>query len=309
MWIVYFHNVVAGPLDELDRRLSRLSATEFASQVAFLCRHLRPVPLAELLSRHANGDDDPRAVAVTFDDGYRGVLTHAAPILAEAGIAAALFVVTETLEDSANHLFHFEEIEMAFRLTTAPALDLDLLGERLPLGSVPDRVRGMKRLKKRLKVLPEPERRSWHETVLERLGVTPRDCRAAAAGREAYAVLGRDELLRLQEAGWTLGAHTRTHRTLSCLDEAELQSEVAGCRDDLVGQLGLPGDLPFAYPYGGPEHVGPAAPAAVAAAGYGCAFTTVPARCTPASDRFLLPRMEWPELRQKLMAPAWGGAR
>jgi peptidoglycan/xylan/chitin deacetylase (PgdA/CDA1 family) len=36
-----------------------------------------------------------RYVVFTFDDGYRSVLTHAAPVLARAGIPATVFVVTD----------------------------------------------------------------------------------------------------------------------------------------------------------------------------------------------------------------------
>lgn len=305
MWIVYFHNVLAGPLDAFDLRLSRLPAAEFARQVAFLVRRLRPVPLREVLDRHAAGEDDPDAVAVTFDDGYRGVLTHAAPILAAAGVPATVFVVTGSLEREPDGLFHYEEVEMAFRLTEAPALEVELLGESLPLRTLPDRLRAMKRLKKVLKLLPEAERLSWHDEVLARLGVPPRACRAAAAGREPYAVLDREELLRMIEADWTVGSHTRTHRTLSQLGDDELRQEIQGARADLQRHLGLEGAIPLAYPYGRPEHVGPRAPAEAAAAGHGGAFTTVPERVTPASDPFLLPRLEFSELyRAMSQAPA-----
>ncbi|HVR95027.1 MAG TPA: polysaccharide deacetylase family protein [Thermoanaerobaculia bacterium] len=299
MWIVYFHNVIAGPLDAFDPWLSRLSPEEFARQVELLVRRLRPVPLREILERHAAGEDDPDAVAVTFDDGYRGVLTQAAPILAAAGVPATVFVVTESLEREPGSLFHYEEVEMAFRLTEATDLEAELLGERLPLHTFLDRLRAMKRLKKIFKLLPEAGRRAWHAEILARLGVTPQACRAAAAGREEpYAVLDRAELLRMIDAGWTVGSHTRTHRTLSQLGGDELKQEIQGARADLERHLGLAGAIPLAYPYGQPEHVGPRAPAEAAAAGHGGAFTTVPERVTPASDRFLLPRLEFSELYQ-----------
>lgn len=312
MWVVYFHNVVTGPLDEFDAQLSRLSVADFARQVSFLVRRLRPIPFREVLERHAAGEDDPDAVAVTFDDGYRGVLTHAAPILAEAGIPAAVFVVTGTLEREPGGLLHYEELEMAFRLTQVPALEVEPAGESLPLATVEERVRALKRLKRRLKTLPEAERSHWHAEVLARLGVTPQACREAAAGREAYEVLDREELLRMSEAGWTVGSHTRTHRTLSQLDDGELRREIHGAREDLERHLGLShlqGGIPLAYPYGKPEQVGPRAPVEAAAAGYSCAFATVREPCTPAADRFLLPRLELPELYQVLMGPQPPGFR
>jgi peptidoglycan/xylan/chitin deacetylase (PgdA/CDA1 family) len=50
---------------------------------------------------------------------------------------------------------------------------------------------------------------------------------------------------------WTIdyGAHTRTHRALTGVPEAELDGEVAGSRADLEQALGEP-VVAFAYPYG-----------------------------------------------------------
>jgi peptidoglycan/xylan/chitin deacetylase (PgdA/CDA1 family) len=303
MWVVYFHNVVTGPLDEFDAQLSRLSVADFARQVSFLVRRLRPVPFREVLERHAAGEDDPDAVAVTFDDGYQGVLTHAAPILAEAGIPAAVFVVTGTLDREPGGLLHYEELEMAFRVTRTASLEMEPAGGSLPLGTVAERVAALKGVKRSLKQMPEAERAHWHAEVLARLGVTPRACRDAAAGREPYAMLGREDLLRMLEAGWTVGSHTRTHRTLSRLGDGELREEIHGAYADLERHLGLgalQGGIPLAYPYGRPEQVGPRAPAEAEAAGYSCAFTTVREPCDGGSGRFLLPRLELHELYRVL---------
>jgi peptidoglycan/xylan/chitin deacetylase (PgdA/CDA1 family) len=62
----------------------------------YLARHRRVVPLSELACADDGG---PIRVAITFDDGYRSVLTHAAPILERHGFSATLFVPTRWLGD------------------------------------------------------------------------------------------------------------------------------------------------------------------------------------------------------------------
>lgn len=303
MWVVYFHNVLPGPLDSFDNRLSRLSLEAFEREIAFFARHFRFVSMAELLERHAAGEEDRRALAVTFDDGYRGVLDHAAPVLEAAGAPATLFVVTDPLTQgdvTSRRLFHFEEIELAFRHTEAPWLELDWLEEPLSLTGVEQRVAAMKAVKALLKVMPEDDRRRCHAELLDRLGVDAKAGHDAAHG-ERWAVIDPAGYQRLLAAGWTLGGHTRSHRTLAALGRDDLESEIAGSRTDLAQCLGLDGDdLPFAYPYGRPEHVGDAAPRAVRDAGFACAFTTEPARLDPGSDRYRLPRLEAHELRWAL---------
>jgi len=67
-----------------------LAPSEFERQMDFLARHRRVVPLSEL----ADDDEGAVRVAITFDDGYRSVLTHAAPVLERYGFSATLFMPT-----------------------------------------------------------------------------------------------------------------------------------------------------------------------------------------------------------------------
>jgi peptidoglycan/xylan/chitin deacetylase (PgdA/CDA1 family) len=53
----------------------------------------------------------------------------------------------------------------------------------------------------------------------------------------------------MAKAGIDFGAHTRTHPTLSGLDDATLRAEIAGSRADLERELERPVEL-FSYPYG-----------------------------------------------------------
>src|SRR5688572_10344539 len=53
----------------------------FEQQMQFLQRCYRVLPLMELVERSRNADLPDRAVAITFDDGYRVNYDHAFPIL------------------------------------------------------------------------------------------------------------------------------------------------------------------------------------------------------------------------------------
>jgi peptidoglycan/xylan/chitin deacetylase (PgdA/CDA1 family) len=68
----------------------------FAAQLAFLARHRRVVPLEQIVSGVA--DAGAPAVAITFDDGFRSVLTEAVPVLEEHGFPATAFVTTRWIE-------------------------------------------------------------------------------------------------------------------------------------------------------------------------------------------------------------------
>ncbi len=68
----------------------------FRSGLAALAgRGIRSAPLEDLARRlHAGESFTPRAVALTFDDGYQTVYTEAFPVLADLGMTATVFLCT-----------------------------------------------------------------------------------------------------------------------------------------------------------------------------------------------------------------------
>jgi peptidoglycan/xylan/chitin deacetylase (PgdA/CDA1 family) len=88
-------------------------------------------------------------------------------------------------------------------------------------------------------------------------------------------------------AGMEVGAHTRTHPRLPAVDDARLRLEIAGSREDLEDLLGAE-VVQFSYPYG--DHDDRVA-AAVRAAGFDAATTTVRGRARPGDDLFRLRRV------------------
>lgn len=80
--------------------LSPLSVTpeEFRRHCEWLAEHREVVALADLVPQlDERMLPPPGRVALTFDDGFEGVHRHALPILAEYGLPATVFVVSDTL--------------------------------------------------------------------------------------------------------------------------------------------------------------------------------------------------------------------
>jgi peptidoglycan/xylan/chitin deacetylase (PgdA/CDA1 family) len=78
------------------------------------------------------------------------------------------------------------------------------------------------------------------------------------------------------DAGWELAAHTIHHLDLTTLDAAQLKEEVAGSREILRREYGVP-VANFCYPAGRFDHT---VIAAVKAAGYTGATTEIPGDAT-----------------------------
>lgn len=293
MFITYYHNVVTTTRDEFDRRCSRIHVDAFASQIEFLAQRYVVISLDEMLTGLSSGQPPSKSVTITFDDGYYGVLAHALPVLLKYKVPATVFVVTN--HTSNGQPLHFDEIEIAFRLTRERSINLDFLGlGSRSLESFVSRVNSMRAAKGKLKL--SPRRLELHSELLNRLAVDPGEACEYAHTQEKYRTMSWPEIREWTAAGMTVGSHTRSHRTLSQLDQADMQQEISGSLADIHGALGVD-SIPFAYPYGEKSHIGPVASELIRQAGYSCALTTLAGANEPDDDLFMLKRVGFDSLQ------------
>ncbi len=106
-------------------------------------------------------------------------------------------------------------------------------------------------------------------------------------GAKTIKLLTRSGLKEIVSLGIEIGSHSRTHREMPLLTDAEREYEVSGSSDDLLAS-DLPRPRFFAYPYGARDE---GSKKAVADGGYLAAFGLTQARVNRRSDRFDLPRV------------------
>jgi peptidoglycan/xylan/chitin deacetylase (PgdA/CDA1 family) len=272
--ILYYHNIIDVAPDGFDRRAERVYVERFRGQMEQIAHHYHPVTLNRYLDNLKAECPEPKFVAVTFDDGYRGVLEHAAPILHKVGIPAAVFVVTNYANNTLQ-TFHFDQVEIAFRLTAKRQLCMNLVNEpHFDLGSLSARIECMTWIKRLLRTMSEESRRLYQRVLLGMLEVSEERCNEYAQTERKYAVLGWNDIREMAKLGWTVGSHTQSHATVGYLKSGDLNRELRSSLEDIRRELNV-SDVPFAYPFGGKEHIGRFGPKAVQRAGYSCAVTTI----------------------------------
>jgi peptidoglycan/xylan/chitin deacetylase (PgdA/CDA1 family) len=261
--VLGYHRVEEPRAPRLDLAPDLVSASPalFGQHMRLLAERFHPVGADEVLAALQRRHTLPaRAVLVTFDDAYIDFLQFAWPILRAERIPAILFVPTAFV-DHPEAIFWWDAVWQIVSRTNA-ALIPRASGRPLMLRSWSDRLAASRRLAEDFKRLP-PERRAAACTALaERLGVRVEPTRA---------VLGWAALRQLQADGLAIAGHGRRHELLDQLGPGAVQDEVAGCRDDLVRELGRCAAL-FAYPNGNVN--GPAA-RSLQAAGFQAGFTVV----------------------------------
>ena len=90
--IVFYHCV----RDEADSGLRPTKVADFARQMRYLSQTYTPIPLQQMVQSIQDGTPlPPRAITVTFDDGYLDNYENAYPVLQEYRIPATVFLATD----------------------------------------------------------------------------------------------------------------------------------------------------------------------------------------------------------------------
>lgn len=266
----------------------------FRQHCRVLRRYFEVLPLSSAIEqwpRRASGER-PLAV-ITFDDGYQDNHRYAAPILAEADLAATFFVVGGLVGRGQRPWY--DRLAAALDEPRPRSCVLNwLAGQSLPVPSVC--FEDVRRLARHVVVLAkdwEPARR--RELLAELESIAP-----TAEVPQNDCIMTVDQLQSLRSAGHEIGSHSRTHEMLPQLDDAALEEEIAGSRAQLEEMLAAP-IRSFCYPNGAmDERVVHCA----RRAGYTQAVTTEPGRNERQQDLHRLKR--WFIHEDRLAGP--GGA-
>jgi len=253
---------------------------KFEQQALFLRRWTNVVPLRSALVDLAAGRRlPPRAVALTFDDGYRDNATVAAPVLQRAGLPATFFLVPGFLSDTSR--VWWEELGWAFAHATKPALHWD--GELHDTSTPASRQTVRSRVADGLKVLDRSNREAAVSELRHRL---------APVGPElpARMFMDWDEATGLVDAGHEVGSHTCAHPILSREEPAEQARELTDSRQALETHFDRVVDV-LAYPNGRTQDYSPVTLDLVREAGYAYAVTTLPALASRESPAIEVPRI------------------
>jgi peptidoglycan/xylan/chitin deacetylase (PgdA/CDA1 family) len=251
-----------------------VSPERFAEQIAALRRHFEPLTLAELADDAECGSLRPRAVAVTFDDGYRDGLTDAKPILEQHGVPATVFVASGYVGSGRDFWWH--ELERCCFSPRRPSEGRFESGIVSADWSAPNDELYLATWRQ-LQPLPHAER---DERIAEL---------AAASGAENGTVttMTEEELMQLADGGLVeIGGHTVNHPSLPTLPPAEQLDEMRDGRLQLERILGG-AVTSFCFPHG--EYTAEAV-GMVREAGFERSCVSVDAAVRPGADRFQLPR-------------------
>jgi peptidoglycan/xylan/chitin deacetylase (PgdA/CDA1 family) len=217
----------------------------FRVHMSILATTCAPISLTDMITRAHERRLPPRAVAVTFDDGYLDNLHVASPVLAGLGIPATFFVNSGGLDTPAEAWWDSVERILLVAPRAPEHLEITVAGTALdlPTGTSEQRRRAFDEVR-RLAIPASPEARDalvaqldeWHGKN--------------GAPRSTHRLLTSEEVSRLAaRPGHQIGAHTANHTMLTRQTAGVQRHEMSENRARLEEITGAP-VVALSYPYG-----------------------------------------------------------
>ncbi|GGD56144.1 hypothetical protein GCM10007235_30730 [Pseudoxanthomonas indica] len=234
-----------------------------AESLRFFKKHYSVVSLAQVLASRRHGTPlPPRALLITFDDGWADNADYALPALQQAGLPALLFVVADAV--GTRQPFFQERLIAALRRKAITVRQLaDALQPHLADGWRPqgESMADLRQVIARLEGLPAATRQTLLAPFMEALDDGLRH------------MVDVDELQRLEAGGVALGLHGKTHSPMKHAED--LDAELGGARASLAATLGQaqPSAESMSFPHGSYDD---AIAQKAREAGYELVFTSVP---------------------------------
>ncbi len=228
--ILRYHSVQDDP-EKFDLTIGcdSIHATSiFRQQMELLAHRFNPVSLDDVLS-FLQGDKKlpPRAVAVTFDDGYKDNSEIAAPILNRLGIPATFYVLVDSVDRSRAPWYC--DLRHTF-LTARSRCWKDSSGATRELTNPKDRFEAFMAAAEFCAKSDRSAREQYIQDARNSLDPAPFPA-------EKELMMTWDEVRSLAKSGHSVGAHTMTHPNLAHVSAEEARVELADSKSKLENQL------------------------------------------------------------------------
>lgn len=281
-----YHSVADSTASPWIDPRNHVPAEVFEQQMNYLADHRNVIPLERLVATVTQGGRiEDGTVVITFDDGYLDNLTVAAPILAELGLPATVFLPTGYIDRGETQWV--DQAYSAFKFRSASHLEWgsDPV-KRFHLEAVVERQEAYRQVCDDLLASRADNRRRLLDILNECL--QPRSLPPRLG-------MNWDEVRRLTETwdGFTVGGHTVEHTDVTRISAQEALDEIREGVGRIEDEIGVRPRF-FSFCYGRTcEAVRSLLPSVGLEAAFG-ACSHHPAIHPPASDVFDLPRVEPP---------------
>lgn len=282
--VLRYHSVAATEEQAtlyLDHGLT-ITPEAFERQLQFLQSRYTIVPLQDLVQRLRQGlPPYNRAIAITFDDGFRDNYTYAFPLLRRYQVPATFYLTTGCIDN--RQLFWVAHLRYLLTLTQVPTVQTTTEPFTFDLAHTAAREEAFRTLVVRMKNIPTAQRLALLAELAEKLAVDTTPLR--------QLMMTWSEVRDMHSQGMSFGAHTVTHPNLPNTTVAEAEQEIRDSKEMTEAHLRTP-ILDFSYPNGrGSRHITEEVKEIVRQTGFHSAVTSVAGGIELGDDLLALKRV------------------
>lgn len=185
-----------------------------------------------------------RSYAITFDDGFENNLSVAAPILADLGIPATIYVTSGLVET--NGMSWIDRIEYVIEDVESQDLEVDWAPAPFSIRDTESRIDFLKAVRRYVKNDPSCDPNEFADALCARLGRPGR----MSTDDPLDLKMNWEQVRAAHASGYiTIGGHSHTHPILSFLSPERLAEEIDTSLDLLATKAGV-GPTHYSYPEG-----------------------------------------------------------
>ncbi|MDI6645197.1 MAG: polysaccharide deacetylase family protein [Methanobacteriaceae archaeon] len=212
----------------------------FEKQMKYLIKNFNIISLNDLTEMIANGKIPEKAVAITFDDGYKDNYEYAFPILKKYDIPATIFLSTGPIEQ--KKLFWSDEVSYVLLNTELKSIDIEDIGT-YQLNSDEDKIKASISVVEKLKKMENNKKEFIIKDLINLTGVNI----PSRLGKQN--ILSWNEIKKMNRNGIDFGAHTVNHPILTNIPLDEAKMEIMNSKNRIEEILNTEVKS-FAYPNG-----------------------------------------------------------
>ena len=237
LFIFIYHRVLDEPD---DMRPWEIDKETFSWQMELIANYFNVMSFGEAIERMDNDTLPPRAMCITFDDGYADNYTNALPILLKNKLSAIFFIASGHL--NGGRMWNDSVIE-SLRAIQSNKLDLTEIGlDTYDISSSQKKASVAITIIQKLKHLESNIRSQYTDYIISLVNnKLPKNL-----------MLSSQQLIKLYESGMEIGGHTVTHPILATLELDVVKQEVCDNKITLEQMLNTKLRY-FAYPNGKPD--------------------------------------------------------
>jgi peptidoglycan/xylan/chitin deacetylase (PgdA/CDA1 family) len=241
--VVLYHGVIDDELPYGVKSLGGMIKREiFVTHLNYYEQHYNVISFEQFAEAMQNGITIPKALLITFDDGYRSTFTNGLPLLEDFGFPATIFVTTSSVDNNNvlwPNLFSFAIEKKGTRYLTSKLIERGFTPKlNVNSASLIYNISGY--------CSPEIIDDCYQDIITEN------DSGEVDLCKKLLLYVDKSQIASSHSKYITIGSHTLNHKNLAAL-QAKIQEQEIYKAHKLISELTeVPfEDVPFAFPFGG----------------------------------------------------------